>query len=50
MRDKPKKVIDTKIQLPEDVHIAVKKKAVDEGRSMNKQIIQIVKEAVKEYA
>ena len=40
------KIIDVKIRLPQDIHIAVKQKAIKEGRSMNKQIIQIVKESV----
>ena len=40
------KIIEVKIRIPQDVHVAVKQKAVEEGRSMNKQITQIIKESV----
>lgn len=40
------KVIEVKIRIPEDAHKAVKALAVEEGRSMSKQIIQIIKENV----
>ena len=37
---------EVRIRVPNDIHNAIKKKAVDEGRSMNKQITQIIKEYI----
>ena len=36
------KTIEVKTRLPEDVHAKLKKLAIQEGRSMNKQIIWIL--------
>ena len=36
--------VEVKIRIPKEIHAAVKKKAADEGRTLVKQIVQIIKE------
>ena len=38
---------EVKIRIPKDTYDVIKKKAVEENRSANKQIIQILQDAVK---
>lgn len=38
--------VEVKLRVPKEVHAAVKVKAADEGRTITKQIIQIVKNDV----
>jgi len=38
---------EVRIRVPNEVHEVIKKKAIDEGRSMNKQITQVLKEYAK---
>ena len=40
------KLLMVKIRLPEDIHAGIKALAAEEGRPMNKQIIQTIKETV----
>jgi len=35
--------VDVKLRIPKDVHSAVKINAADEGRTLTKQIIQLLK-------
>ena len=36
--------VEVKIRMPKEIHAAVKTKAAREGRTLTKQIIQIIKE------